>query len=137
MNGCKDSTAEEQERLMNTDIGFSGRTTTEGSYVFTGHALTRMAQRNLTEADVVFAMRHGQRCHRDGIVFFFLGKRDLPKDAPSWSQRLEGTTVLLDPWALTIITVYRNRKALRHIKPRAKYNIQKARAPRGGASWAI
>lgn len=92
-------------------------------YEFTHHALIRMAQRNLSKSDVIFAIKHGLSLHRDGIVFFFLGQRDLPKDAPYWSYRLEGTTVLLDPWTLTIITVYRNRRALRRIKRKPTYKI--------------
>ncbi len=118
---------------MNTRTGQSlgGR-----RFQFTYHAVTRMAQRNLSRADVLFTIHNGQRCHRDGVVFYFLGQRDLPEDAPSNSRRLEGTTVVMDPQTLTIITVYRNRKALRQIKRKHKQTRDKPYSPQGGMSWA-
>lgn len=100
-----------------------GQSAHQNRYEFTHHALVRMAQRNLSRSDVLYAIKNGVSLHRDGLLFYFLGQRDLPKGAPHWSHRLEGTTVLLDPWTLTIITVYRNRKALRKIKRKPTYRV--------------
>ena len=111
---------------MKTNSARDWRITSESHYGFTNHAMTRMAQRNLSELDVLYVLCHGQQLHRGGVIFFFLGQRDLPKDAPRWSQRLIGTTVLVDPWTRTIITIYRNRKALRHIKRKTIYSWEKA-----------
>lgn len=97
-----------------------GLTISGQRFNLTYHATTRLAQRNLTTTDVAYVLRYGQRLHRDGVVFYFLGKRDLPAAASFGARRLEGTTVVVDPQTLTIITVYRNRKALRRIKRKHK-----------------
>ena len=95
--------------------------------MFSAHALLRMAQRNLSPADVEYVLRHGRRYRRAGVVHYFLGKKDIPKDdaRDDAIARLEGTTVLVSPMgkggAVEIITAYRNRSALRRIRRKAKY----------------
>lgn len=89
--------------------------------VFTRHALERMAQRNLTHEDIRFVMQHGQRHHRTGVLFFFLGRGDLPMNDLLKHSRLEGTTVLVDPKSRKVITTYRDKKGLGEIKRKTKY----------------
>jgi hypothetical protein len=119
---------------MTTYLATSGLTLFAHGFRFTYHAVTRMAQRNLTEADVFFVLRYGQRWHRDGVVFYFLGKCDLPASASCHAQRLEGATVIVEPQAQVIITVYRNRKALRRIKRKHKQTREQAQWPQAAAS---
>lgn len=85
-------------------------------YEPTQHAQKRMAQRNITLADIHFVFEHGQRFHRAGAIFFFLRGRDIPKEVRTELGRLEGTTVVLSREKPRIITVYRNRQGLRQLK---------------------
>lgn len=96
-----------------------------GPCIYTKHAKKRMAQRNISSSDIGLAMRHGQRLHRTGIVFFFLGKKDIPEISQKSQEELEGITVLFDPDSTEIITVYRNPEGLRDIKRKAKYAAPK------------
>ena len=88
------------------------------------HAKRRMAQRNLSLADIHFVLQHGQRHHRAGAIFFFLRGRDILKDRQMNQEysRLEGTVVVLSRERSRILTVYRNRKGgLQHIKQKPRY----------------
>ena len=84
-----------------------------------------MSQRNIKEKDVQVAMQYGEEIHRTGIVFFFLGRKNLPAIMQEILDYLEGTTVLFDPDTAEIITVYRNPEGLRDIKRKAKYAMPK------------
>ena len=89
----------------------------------TPHASRRMAQRNVSEQDVHFILRYGQRLHRAGAVIFFLRQRDIPPDkqADKSYTRLEGTAVVINRHFSRILTVYRNRqRGLRHIKQKPR-----------------
>jgi hypothetical protein len=92
---------------------------------FTNHAITRMAQRNLSEQDIFYVLQNGQRCRCAGMLHCFLGKRNIPACDLSDSRyaRLEGTTVLIDSkLGKQIITVYRNKAALKRISHKSKYH---------------
>lgn len=94
----------------------------EQVYEFTLHARLRMAQWNLQESDVYYAMRYGQSLRRHGIVFHFVRGKDIAQEKNGQYSRLEGTTVLSNPVTGIVITVYRNRKALPRIKRKVRYN---------------
>ncbi len=96
-------------------------------YVLTHHALERMAQRNLSLADIHFVIRYGQQLHRTGIIFYFLGYNDLAKDMRKQHARLEGTIVLMNPKSRKVITAYRDRNGLRKIKCKLPYNSYSSR----------
>lgn len=89
-------------------------------YVPSFHAGKRMAQRNLSLEDIDFVLDHGQRLHKAGAVFFFLGKCDIPEIWRRRFERLEGTMLVMSNETNTLITVYRNRqKGLRRAKRKA------------------
>ena len=92
---------------------------------FSEHALIRMVQRKLSEADVAYIVQHGTRYHNAGCLFRFLGKKDIPDKE---QERLEGSVVLLDSDTETVvITVYRNRaEAPKEIRSKLKYRSKAA-----------
>ena len=100
---------------------------------FSEHALCRMAQRNVSPADVKYVLQHGRRYKRAGAIHCFLGKKDIPEDdaRDDAIARLEGTTVLVTPtWekgSVEVITVYRNRSAPRKIRRKVKYFAKRQR----------
>ncbi len=105
----------------------------------TNHAENRQALRNLSDEDVLFVFEHGQRIRCAGVVHVFLGKRDIPRDKATYQRfaRLEGTVLVLDDTygEVVLITAYRNRQALKHIRPKTKYDRTSARTRQH--SWAI
>ena len=111
---------------MQDHIFGTGHRRTQKHFVplsYTKHAKKRMAQRNISKSDIWVAMRYGQKLHRTGIIFFFLGKNDIPEIMLKTLEGLEGITVLLDPNNTEVITVYRNRDALRNIKRKTKHAL--------------
>jgi hypothetical protein len=93
---------------------------------FTHHARLRMAQRNVSLAQIWFILGHGHRCHRAGVVLVHLRRKDIPADdlANSQISCLEGTTVVLNRKGTAVMTVWRNRnRGMQQIsrKPRFAY----------------
>ncbi len=76
--------------------------------------------------DVQFVLEHGRRYRCAGVLHIFLGWRDLPSDKAAYRRfaHLEGTTLVLDDTrvGVSLITVYRNRRALGRIRRKAKYD---------------
>lgn len=92
---------------------------------FTRHARRRGARRNLPPDTVDYVLTHGRVLQRTGVMFFFLGRRDIPPSdrGASWAARLEGTIVIASADG-PIITVYRDRRGLRTIARKAKYRLR-------------
>lgn len=88
------------------------------------HAIMRMAQRNLSAEDVEYVLRHGCRVRSGGALHYFLRADDIPTADRKKVERLEGTTVLMDRWGQYIITVYRNRRGLKGIRRKVKWEIE-------------
>ena len=94
----------------------------------TRHAIERMSLRDLSQSDLEYVLDHGRSHIAAGVKHVFLGKRDIPTADKSDPRvtRLEGTTILLDSKNCDVlITVYRNRKAFKAIRRKAKYNYKK------------
>lgn len=85
------------------------------------HARLRMAQRNVDYNDVAYVVRHGRRVHATGVLFHFLGKRNIPAKDRASKSRLEGTVVLTDCLGETVITVYRNVRSIKQIKQKTDW----------------
>ena len=91
----------------------------------TAHAIRRASQRNLTQGDIAYVLKHGSKLYRAGACFYYLGGKDIPaKDKREDSiARLEGTTLVLDSDQETIVTVYRNReRGLKDIRKKRDYH---------------
>lgn len=92
---------------------------------YTSHARERQAQRNLSTEDVQFVWEYGRAFRSAGALHIFLGRRDLPADRAMYRRfaHLEGTTLVLDDTHSepVLITVYRNRRATKQIRSKAKF----------------
>jgi hypothetical protein len=110
---------------MESNVASTGTGEAVGRVVFlTRHARRRGARRNVAPDAVDYVLTHGRRIQRTGVTFYFLGRRDMPEDdrRASWASRLEGTVVLLAGDG-EVVTVYRNRRALRAITRKMKYML--------------
>jgi hypothetical protein len=91
------------------------------------HADRRLAQRNLSFADVRYVFTHGRVHHAGKAMFVHLGLRDIPADdrRDDHFRRLEGTVLVLDPaTGQHLTTAYRNRrKGSRDIKRKSKHGL--------------
>ena len=92
-----------------------------------GHAMVRLAQRNLSPSDIEYVFEHGRRVRNGKAMFVHLGKRDIPNTDRKLTQfsRLEGTVLVLDAYTgCHLTTAYRNRRSgIRDIKRKLKRSI--------------
>lgn len=101
----------------------------------TSHAVYRQAQRNLSDRDVQFVLAHGRLIRCAGAMHVFLGRRDIPGDRETQREfgRLEGTVLVLTRYREKqhrplLITAYRNRRGLKQIRSKAKYDRYRSAA---------
>lgn len=88
---------------------------------FTSHALKRMGMRRFNSALIELALKYGTKVYNGAAKFVFVRKKDIPKDMPSSiAEKIEGLVIIMNPVNDTIITVYKNRNALRDIKKKVK-----------------
>jgi hypothetical protein len=108
---------------------------------YTAHGSHRQAQRNLSDDDIAFVLRHGRRLHGAGALHVFLGARDIPndKEAARRYSRLEGTTLILAhaPDSLVLVTVYRNRRGFKAARAKAKYDRRERPGYRQPSNYAL
>jgi hypothetical protein len=83
-----------------------------------GHALGRIQQRGISDVDVAVALEAGKRLNTAGATFYFLGRREAA-NLGDRKDKLNGLTVLQAADG-TIITAYKNPRALSRIKRKLK-----------------
>jgi len=88
------------------------------------HGKQRCSQRGVSLKHLDFLKKHGQKYYRTGIEIYFLGKKNIPKKLRSDDRyaKLEGTILMIGADG-GIITVYRNRKALKDIRKKNKHRL--------------
>ncbi len=97
---------------------------------YTDHAMDRCAQRNLSDDDIAYVIRHGRVSYRAGAKLYFLAANDVPR-ADRRNERVSqliGTSILttMDNDRLVIITVYRNRKdGLKDHRKKRKFDCRR------------
>lgn len=95
------------------------------SLPLTHHARLRMAQRNVSPAQLSFILEHGQEAHCAGAILVTLRRKDIPAELQKQNEFacLEGVTVVLSREEPVVMTVWRNRRqGLRHIRDKPRYN---------------
>jgi hypothetical protein len=86
------------------------------------HAMQRGAQSNLREYDLELVRRYGVLEHRTGVRFYFIRRRDVARHrkAEPRLQKLHDIVMVVSNDDSTVITVYRNPKALKEIRRKSK-----------------
>jgi hypothetical protein len=91
------------------------------------HARRRGAQSNLSERDVDLVRTYGVLERRTGVRFYFVRRREVERfrEVEPRLARLEGIVMVMSPEG-TVITFYRNSKALRDIRRKHKFGERRA-----------
>ncbi|MCB8922202.1 MAG: DUF4258 domain-containing protein [Ardenticatenaceae bacterium] len=95
------------------------------SFIITNHARRRMAQRNVSEAQISFILSYGEEIHCAGARLVHLRHKDIPQPFRKVNEftRLIGSTVVMSITEPVIMTVWRNRRrGLRHIHHKPSYS---------------
>jgi hypothetical protein len=84
------------------------------------HAVQRAYERGITTPMIQDTLRWGKKLHRQGLRFFVMLRCCIPPGLDErYAKRLVNVTVVLAADE-TIVTVYRNPKAIAHIKRKPK-----------------
>lgn len=89
------------------------------------HARQRGAQSNLRATDLELVRRYGTLEYRTGVRFYILRRRDVARyrDVEPRLVKLHDIVLIVSSDGTTVITVYRNKKALREIRRKPKMNL--------------
>lgn len=92
------------------------------------HARHRGAQSNLCEYDLDLVRRYGVLERRTGVKFYFVGRREVERyrRVEPRLRKLHDLVVIIAGDDTTVITVYRNRHALRDIRRKSKVHLEKS-----------
>src|SRR4051794_25396571 len=90
------------------------------------HARQRGAQSNLSEQDLEIVRRYGVLEHRAGARFYVMLRREVERfgDVEPRLRKLHDVVVVVARDDNTVITVYRNAKALRNIRRKPKMSCR-------------
>lgn len=103
-------------------------TESEASAQWSKHGRRRAAQSNLSPDDVELVRRYGVLEHRTGVRFYFVGRREVERFrfiAPRLAK-LHSIVMIVSQDDDTVITVYRNRHALKQIRRKSKIRFRAA-----------
>jgi|HigsolmetaAR202D_1030399.scaffolds.fasta_scaffold05393_5 hypothetical protein len=90
--------------------------------ILSEHARRRLAQRNLSPADIDAVCQFGIDEIRAGLNCYFFGKRQLRKyDNDKQLERLVGITVLCCPRCHYVVTAYRSHRGIKDHRHKTKY----------------
>ena len=97
----------------------------QADFTCSAHGDARLNRRSLKKLEVRYIYQYGRLVKRTGIEFYFLGRRDVPKEDRklAWIQRLIGTVILISADGQVLITGYKNQQALRTIRKKSKYRM--------------
>ena len=98
------------------------------AYVLSTHAVQRSAQRNLSDQDIEFIMRYGERVRRTGVIFCQLRSKNVPRETPGNHRlwQLTGTTIVLCKCGRYVVTLYRQERAFQRDSRKSKYGLKAA-----------
>ena len=84
----------------------------------TKHAKYRAAQSDIKNDEIETVLRFGRTINKGHALFCFLGRKDLPEELhrDDYFNKLVGTTIVMDFSGQEILTVYKNKKAIKNIK---------------------
>ena len=91
------------------------------------HAKQRGAQSNLSEQDVELVRRYGVLEHRTGVRFYFMRRREVERNryAEPRLEKLHDIVMIVSSDDRMVITVYRNRNALKEIRRKSKIRLSR------------
>ncbi len=99
-----------------------GAITSKATVGLSRHAEQRGAQSNLSVSDLDLVRRYGVLEHRTGVRFYFVGRREVERyrHVEPRLVRLHDIAMVVSSDDHMVITVYRNRNALKDIRHKSK-----------------
>ena len=104
----------------------------ETKIIMTNHAKNRASKRAINFEQIKLCVQFGEEIYRTGRLFFFMSNKclkKLKKIYGSYLSKLEGLVVLTQysDNSLVVLTVYKDRQAMKVIRKKHKYYIGRNR----------
>ena len=98
----------------------------ENKITLTNHARSRAAKRGINPDQIKLCIQYGEELYNGGVLFFFMSDKCLKrikKIYGAYLSNMHGLVVLTNnnDKSLVVVTVYKNRNALRDLKRKNKY----------------
>lgn len=91
------------------------------AWSLTNHCETRMAQRGLTYEHVLMAMEYGRMVFKQGLTFYVVTRRSLPKGLDSsLASKLDNLVVVVSEDG-AVITCYKSKNGIKHIRRKSNH----------------
>jgi hypothetical protein len=102
--------------------------TLQAQVTLSKHARCRGAQSNLSDRDIELVRRYGVLEHRTGVRFYFVGRREVERyrEVEPRLAKLHDIAMIVSCDGQVVITVYRNRNALKDIRRKSKVRFSLA-----------
>jgi hypothetical protein len=102
--------------------------TLQAEVALSKHARRRGAQSNLSDRDLDLVRRYGVLEHRTGVRFYFVGRREVERYryVEPRLAKLHDVVMIVSSDDYFVITVYRNRNALKDIRRKSKVRFRSA-----------
>lgn len=86
----------------------------------TQHSHFRSAQRGICNSKISLTIEHGTAFFKQGFVYYVLGEKNIPKRSTKEKSHLINTVVIVSGDSNQVVTCYRSKNPIKHIKSKSK-----------------
>ncbi len=94
--------------------------TMEFKFKHTAHSYQRSCQRGLAKNKIIATLEYGEVVHKQGLIYYILGEKNIPDILIKQKQKLQNTIVIVAGDSNQIITCYRSANPFKNIRTKSK-----------------
>jgi len=90
-------------------------------YLLSKHLLTRMDQRGISKDMLEIILLYGKTIFKEGLTYYYMTYKNLPETMSNQLRdRMNNIVLVVDDSSSLILTAYRSRNGLKHVKKKQK-----------------
>lgn len=86
----------------------------------TSHSFRRASQRGMDAGQIAVTLEYGELYSKQGLNYYVLGTDNIPDNLKKDSSKLQNSVVIVAGDSDQVITCYRSKNAMKHIKKKQK-----------------
>ena len=95
------------------------------TFTHTRHSQQRSCERSIHDQDLAAVIENGDAIFKQGMTFYVLGEKNIPKDLPlKLQKKVKNLVVVVAGDEASIITCYRSKNPFKHLKRKSKTLLQ-------------
>jgi len=87
---------------------------------FSNHYQMRLSQRGISQKAIELLVKYGTSIKKQGYLFWYITNKELKYVSPKYQKKLKNLIAVMAQ-DRTLITCYKNTKAIKNIKKKNKY----------------